>query len=172
MIATKTKNAVAAAIVGSALLLSGCGVFSKELRTELIIDSSPEKVWSALTDFEQFPNWNPMIRKVEGQPEPGEKLSVFVQAKGAKGMAFTPTVTKVEPNRELRWLGTLGISGLFDGEHIFTLEATDDNSIKFVHREQFNGLLIPILMPFIQEDTLRGFGDMNLALKTLVEGLK
>ena len=169
---TQAKQALALAIAGSTLLLSGCGVFSKELRTEIPIDSSAETVWSALTGFEQFPQWNPMIRKADGEVVLGEKLSVFIQPEGGKGMTFTPTLVKVEPNHELRWFGKLGVRGIFDGEHIFTIEPTGEDSVLFVHREEFSGLLIPLMMPFIKEDTLRGFNDMNVALKDRVEQSK
>jgi len=40
-------------------------------------------------------------------------------------MTFRPTILKAEPNRELRWLGHLLVPGLFDGEHIFTIETWD-----------------------------------------------
>ncbi len=59
--------------------------------------------------------------------------------------------------------------GIFDGEHIFTLEPTDDGNVHFVHWEEFSGVLIPLLMRFIESDTLRGFNDMNRALKARVE---
>lgn len=164
------KTAIVAAIACSALLIgSKQGIFSHELRTEIDIDSSPETVWAELVNFESFPNWNPMIRSAEGQPQLGEKLIVFVQAEGADGMEFKPTVTKVDLNRELRWLGTLGVRGVFDGEHIFTLEPTDEGNVHFVHREEFRGVLIPLLMRFIEDDTLRGFNDMNRALKARAE---
>jgi len=66
-------------------------------------------------------------------------------------------------------LGKLGISGIFNGEHIFTLQSTNQDSTRFIHREEFRGVLIPLIMPFIARDTLRGFNDMNAALKRLVK---
>ena len=45
-------------------------------------------------------------------------------------MRFKPRVLKAEPNRELRWLGHLGIPGLFDGEHIFTIEPLDQERVR------------------------------------------
>ena len=34
-------------------------------------------------------------------------------------MTFRPTVVKLEQGGELRWLGPLGVRGMFDGEHGF-----------------------------------------------------
>ena len=74
----------------------------------------------------------------------GERLEVNIQPSGASGMTFRPTVLKVEPNRELRWLGHLLISGLFDGEHIFTIEPLGQSRVRFTQREVFTGLLVPL----------------------------
>ena len=41
-------------------------------------------------------------------------------------MTFKPRVTVVEPGRRLEWLGTMGIPGLFDGRHSFTLTPLAD----------------------------------------------
>ena len=165
----KSRRFFGAVAICPVLLLTGCSVFNEELHTEIEIDSTAEKVWAALMDFEEYPNWNPMIREASGQAAPGEQLEVFIQAEGTKGMAFKPTVVKVDENREFRWLGKLGVRGIFDGEHIFTIETVDENTVRFIHREEFSGAMIPLAMPFIAEDTQRGFNDMNAALKRLVE---
>jgi hypothetical protein len=37
-------------------------------------------------------------------------------------MTFKPTILTLESNKEFRWKGKLGITGIFDGEHYFILE--------------------------------------------------
>ena len=163
----KTKKTVYAVVIIAAAILIGAGqgIFSSELRTEITINAPAEKVWANLVDFESFPKWNPFIRKAKGDLQPGGKLEVYLQAEGADGMTFTPTVLKVEKNREFRWLGKLGVSGIFDGEHIFTVQPNADGSVLFIHREEFNGVLVPLVLAMIEDDTRRGFNDMNRALK-------
>ncbi len=141
----------------------------KQLNTEIEINASPEKVWRFLTDFASYPNWNPFIKSIKGTIAVGEKLEVFIQPPGAKGMGFKPTVLPVEKEKEFRWLGKLFISGLFDGEHIFQIEMLDENRVKFVQSENFNGLLVGFLAKSLDTDTLRGFKEMNEALKNLAE---
>ncbi len=85
-------------------------------------------------------------------------------------MEFKPVVLRVDPNRELRWLGHLIIPGLFDGEHIFMIEPTGSGTVRFRQREIFSGLLVPVVMPFLAADTRRGFHEMNQKLKELAEG--
>jgi hypothetical protein len=92
-----------------------------------------------------------------------------MQPSGANGMTFRPTVLKSEPNRELRWIGHLLIPGLFDGEHIFTIEPLGPNRVRFVQREIFTGLLVPLFARGLDTDTQRGFEEMNQALKVQAE---
>ena len=40
-------------------------------------------------------------------------------------MTMHPTVPVAEPGRELRWLGRLGLPGVFDGEHRFEIHETE-----------------------------------------------
>jgi hypothetical protein len=141
----------------------------KELRSEIEIQASAERVWQLLTDFASFPRWNPFIRRASGNVLVGERLEVNIQPSGARGMIFRPTVLKAEPNRELRWLGHFLVSGLFDGEHIFTIEPLGTNRARFIQREIFTGLLVPILARGLDTDTRRGFEEMNLALKVRAE---
>jgi len=141
----------------------------KELRTEIEIQASAGRVWQILTDFANFPNWNPFIRLAKGEPRIGAQLEVFMKPSGAKGMTFRPLVLKAEPNRELRWLGHLLVPGLFDGEHIFTIEPLGANRVRFVQREIFTGLLVPLFMRWLHTETLRGFEEMNHALKIRAE---
>src|ERR687896_102899 len=116
----------------------------KEIHTEIEIKAPPERVWQVLTDFAKFPTWNPFIRTVEGESRRGAQLKVYIQPLDRKGMTFKPVVLKAEPNQELRWLGHLLISGLFDGEHSFIIRSLGEGRTRFVQNERFTGMLVPL----------------------------
>ncbi len=141
----------------------------KELRAEIEIRASAEKVWQILTDFGSFPKWNPFIRRAKGDLIIGARLEVFLQPRDERGMTFRPVVRNVEPDHELRWLGHLLVPGLFDGEHIFTIEPLGENGVRFVQNEIFTGLLVPFFARGLDAGTLRGFKEMNFALKMQAE---
>jgi len=141
----------------------------KELRTEIEIEASAEHVWQLLTDLASFPQWNPFIRQATGEARVGARLEVFIQPSGARGMTFKPKVLKAEPNRELRWRGRLIMPGLFDGEHVFNIDALGANRARFTQREVFTGVLVPLFARGLDTDTQRGFEEMNLALKERAE---
>src|SRR2546426_12617737 len=92
-----------------------------ELRTDIEIDAPVERVWEVLDGFRPFPDWNPFIRRIRGNAQVGSRLDVFLGASGTRGMRFRPKVTKVVPNRELRWLGRVGLPRLFVCDHIFDI---------------------------------------------------
>ena len=140
----------------------------KQIETETIIEASPESVWSILTDFESYPSWNPFIKSIEGIKSKGEKLSVLIQPPNGSSMNFKPTVLVFNENEEFRWIGKLGIKGIFDGEHYFKLTKLSDNETKFIHGEKFSGLLVA-LMSGVLNKTADGFKLMNEALKTKAE---
>jgi hypothetical protein len=142
---------------------------ASELRTEIDIGASAERVWAVLTDFASFADWNPFIRRLEGEATEGGKLAVRLEPPGGRGMTFRPTVTRVDANREFRWLGHVGLPGVFDGEHIFSIEAADGGKARFVQRERFTGVLAPLILRMVRDSTLRGFEAMNQALKERAE---
>jgi len=141
----------------------------KELRTEIEIQASADLVWGLLTDFAGFPRWNPFIRWVKGDLRVSEHLEVMLQPSGTTGMIFRPTIISIETGRELRWLGHLLVPGLFDGEHVFTIEPLGVNRVRFIQHERFTGLLVPVFSRQLDTDTQRGFEEMNRALKELAE---
>ncbi len=143
-----------------------------ELVTEIEINAPPERIWRILTDFSAFPEWNPFIRRATGDLVPGARLEVKLQPSGARGMTFRPTVLKADVNRELRWLGHLFVPGLFDGEHAFVVEPIGASRVRFVQRESFRGLLVPLLARGLETDARRGFEEMNRALKARAEGAR
>jgi hypothetical protein len=142
-----------------------------ELFTEIEINASPERVWQLLTDLDRFPEWNPFIQRISGTVVQGERLEVTLKPPDTRATTFKPTVIRVEPERELRWLGHVVMAGVFDGEHIFTIEPLEPDRVRFVQREEFKGLLAPLMLCMIGENTKRGFEAMNQALKEQAENL-
>jgi hypothetical protein len=141
----------------------------REIKTETYIHASSEEVWKILVKFDEYAEWNPFIRRVEGDAQVGARLEVEIEPPGGRAMTFQPIVLRSERSRELRWLGHLWQPGLLDGEHVFCVEPLGTERVRFVQRERFTGLLGPMLLPLIGKRTRRGFEAMNEALKARVE---
>ena len=141
----------------------------KELHSEIEINASAELVWGILTDFASYPEWNPFVRKISGEPKVGERLEVRLEPPGSRGITLRPTVLNAEPERELRWLGHLLVGGLFDGEHSLSIHRLGEDRVRFVQGETFRGVLVPLFARSLDNSTQRGFEEMNRALKERAE---
>jgi len=141
----------------------------KEIRTEVTIKASTSRIWKILMEFDKYPEWNPFIKSINGQPIKGNKISARLEAPDAFGMTINPKVVSIVNEKEFRWLGHLLIPGLFDGEHIFELLDNKNGTTTFIQREKFRGILIPIFRKMLNNNTRRGFASMNEQLKIVAE---
>jgi len=133
------------------------------------IGAPAEVVWRVLTHFPAYPKWNPFIREIHGKLEAGARLWVRLRLSKERVMRFRPRITKVIPAAELHWRGSWLLPALFAGEHSFIIVPNGVSSVRFIQREQFRGLLAPLILPFIAKKTEEGFERMNRALKKIAE---
>jgi hypothetical protein len=136
----------------------------KKIQTEILINTDITKVWDVLMNFDGYPKWNPFITSISGEPKLGAKLTVSIKPPEGKGMTFKPTILTLESNKEFRWKGKLGITGIFDGEHYFILEVLENDKTKFIQGEKFSGLLVPFVGKMLDK-TQKGFQLMNESIK-------
>jgi hypothetical protein len=140
-----------------------------EIKTKITINATPEKVWGILTNFDEYPNWNPFIKSIEGQVTLGEIITVRIEPPEAKGMTFRPKILTFVKNRELSWLGHLLFPGLFDGKHKFELIDNGNGTTTFIQSENFKGFLVPFFKKQLRNNTKNGFIEMNEKLKEIAE---
>ena len=141
----------------------------KILSTEIEIKASLDIIWKILLDVEKYPEWNPFIKSVSSHFTEGEKIAVTLHQPDSKPMTFKPKCTKLAHAKELRWQGHLFIPGLFDGEHIFELQSLENGNTRFIQRENFKGLLVPLFWKDLNTKTRKGFDLMNSKLKEIAE---
>lgn len=141
----------------------------REIRTEIQIEATADKVWEVLTDFSRYPEWNPFMKYLKGKPLEGTKIEVKMVPPGSKGMIFKPKVLKFQRCKEFRWLGHTVMPGLFDGEHIFEIKSISNDTTLLIQRENFYGILVPLLKNALDKSTKAGFEAMNRELKHICE---
>jgi hypothetical protein len=142
----------------------------KNFATKITIRARPEAIWAFLTDAAGYPQWNSTVEKIDGRIAAGEKVTVHPKAlPGAKpaGRAFPLRVTAFVPPQTMVWSGGMPL-GLFTGTRTFTLTPTQDGQVAFAMREEFGGLLAPLITRSIPD--LQPAFDMFAAdLKRRVE---
>ena len=135
-----------------------------KIYTEIQINATAEKIWSVLTDFEKYSEWNPFIKSLQGNVVVGGTISAHIQ-----DMHFKPKVLTFRPNKGFSWLGSLWVKGLFDGLHSFELQQQEDGSTRFIQQEVFSGILVRLFAKSLNTKTKAGFIKMNEALKWRTE---
>jgi hypothetical protein len=135
----------------------------KHVTSVIDIPASQERVWAVLVDTASYPQWNPFITRFAGELVVGQRLAIRIAPPEGRVMEFKPTVTQIEPGHRLEWLGTLGVRGIFDGRHSFTLQALGEHSTRLTQSEEFGGLLTPFAGAMLAR-TRVGFEAMNQAL--------
>lgn len=141
----------------------------KTIETNIVIDSTPNKIWDILTNFDEYELWNPFMTKVMGNANLGSKIEVNIKTISGKKRTYYPIITKYETNKELRWKGKSFLPGIFDGERIFLLEKSNDDKISFSHKEIFSGLGVKLVGSKLDESLRESFVRMNNALKVRAE---
>lgn len=142
------------------------------IETTVDIEADTARVWSVLTDAAAYPDWNPFMPALEGELVAGNTIKVTIAPPGVDAMSFEPVVVIAEKERELRWRGKFLVPGLFDGEHVFIVEALDGARTRLHHAEKFTGLIVAFGPESIFQATKAGFEAMNAALKARAEATR
>lgn len=141
---------------------------AKEIKTAIDIQATPQIVWNILTDFENYPNWNPFITAINGKIKIGNSITVNIHPPNGSSMTFKPKIISHIENKELRWLGSVIFKGLFDGQHTFELIDNGNGTTTFIQSEIFTGIFVKFFNP---EKTKNGFHTMNQKLKEISENI-
>jgi hypothetical protein len=140
------------------------------IRTEIVIDAAPEKVWAVLADFSRYPEWNPLNLSAEGEAKPGAKVKMVFRNLASRNPAAvihqTVTLDSCEPGRSLSWRGDVPL--IFHGRHWFELTAEGDRT-RLLHGEDLGGLLPKLWTPaHIAYGFVPAYEALNLALAARV----
>lgn len=142
----------------------------QEIKTEIIIKATPEKVWSILTDIAKWKDWSPIIKDSAGTVAVGETVQITMCGKNhdSQGPRYSPKILELKPTQLFKWRATMLAGFLFTNDKVFQLEKTDTGT-KLIHKELFSGLLVPIFCGQMEKGVPPMLHSMNEALKKLAE---
>jgi hypothetical protein len=137
----------------------------KVFRAATSIEASAERVWTLLIDLALWPAWNTTVDRVDGRVALGATVTVHV--KPSPGRAFPVKVAELDAPLRMVWRGGMPL-GLFVGTRTFTIAPQDGGGVRFEMREEFSGLLAPLITKSIP-DLQRAFDEFARCLKTAAE---
>lgn len=142
---------------------------TRTIRSAIEIRAPLDDVWRILTDFSAYPDWNPHIRKVVGEPAVGGRITIHSRPPGGRTLVLRPVILSWTPPTELRWRGTFLSRRLFAGEHGFRVEPLATDRVRFHQDETFSGLLVPLYARMRLAGTRIAFAEANEALRDRAE---
>lgn len=125
--------------------------------THLTISATPQKIWKILTDAAKLQDGFGILR-IDGQITRGARLKLWSEV--APDRAFPLRVTSFTPPLVMIWQGGMPL-GLFTGTRVFTLAPLTKTQTDFTMREDYTGLLAPLIFPKLPDLTpsFRKFAD-------------
>ena len=147
------------------VLLIALGLLTrKSVRAEIVIDATPEEVWSVITDPTQYGEWNPIFVAYEGSFAEGNRVAL--QMKMGEG---DPTRVEVEvkdfvPNEWMHQGG--GYPLILTYDHNWQLEPVSGGT-KVTQYEYYTGIYVLFWDP---TPARLAYEQGNVNLKARLEG--
>ena len=108
------------------------------IHTEIMIDATPEQVWSVLIDTTNYPNWAVFMNKIDGEIRDNAEIDAYfvVNEKKQKVNKIRHTIAVAE-GKEFSW-SEVFMLGMKD-YHRFIVEPTSDGKTRFVQSDLVTG---------------------------------
>ena len=140
------------------------------ITTEIEISAPPEKVWSILSNINQWQEWSPIINHSAGEFTEGATLSMTMMGKSPEqdGPKYKPVITKIIPNQHFSWKAKMMAEFIFTNGKIIEL-AKSETGTKLIHKETFKGLMASLMCGQMEKGVPPMLKKMNQAIKELAE---
>jgi len=141
----------------------------KQIKTEIIINSSKEKIWAVISDFASYDDWNSIITGVKGKMVVGSGFRFKIDIYGF-AVPMPAEVQRADENQYFGWGNDYEsfLRFILAAHHYFEIIEISDTQCKFVHGENFYGI-IPWTSWKLIEPMGAQYDIFNAALKNRVE---
>ena len=141
----------------------------KEIKAEINIASTSNKVWETLMDLENWSQWNPIVNNIQGNLIVGSELSITMSdSKGTDAKKYRATITELNKEKRFSFIATMMAKFMFSAERIIEIKPTEKDAL-FIQREIYTGIMVSLFWKKLSTDALGMLNSMNEALKKEVE---
>jgi hypothetical protein len=134
-----------------------------------VINSSEEKVWDVMLDFQNYARWNPWVDKLDGEAKLGSRVKAHGKMGNSTGTLDLQITTMKKPNSlcwvDVTWFTHFGLGGW----RCRTVEAIPDGKVKLTNHFEFTGIFGFILDSMSRENLEKGMLAENEGLRDFVE---
>ena len=162
---------LAVGLFGLRSYVTGPPAFVIEHRVQFA--GSRAAAWEALTNSEEFAEWNPYVQSIAGEMRVGGRLRVKItQDNWPRPIVVRPYIQRLEPEKLLHWHGRILIPGFLETDHSFAFRDLENGQIELIQREEFRGWLAYRMKDHpSQRHTFAAFERMDLALAARVSAI-
>ncbi|MGP8023888.1 MAG: SRPBCC family protein [Methanobacterium sp.] len=75
----------------------------KEIYTEIEINSSAKIIWNILTNFDNYPNWNPFMKQIIGELQEDSKIQITIKPYNSRSITYKPKILELKPEEKIKW---------------------------------------------------------------------
>ena len=136
----------------------------KTIESETTLAAAPDEVWSVITGFSAYPEWNPFITRMEAELREAAAFRAKSCLPSGLRLGFVGRILSIDPGKRISWIGrpTTMPAAAMEVTHIFTLRAVDGGT-HLHQREEATGFMVPI-SGWILGQARKGQVEMNDAL--------
>mmetsp|Transcript_21814 Transcript_21814/g.32347 ORF Transcript_21814/g.32347 Transcript_21814/m.32347 type:complete len:149 (-) Transcript_21814:438-884(-) len=140
------------------------------ISTQIEIEAPIENVWSILSDFDHYSEWNKFTHRVDTDQVIGNTVMLHIQWLGTeKTFQQATKLTKFEEGKHICWGASFTPSCLLKTNRRQTLEFIDQNRTRYVTSEKFHGSMAPLVMLLYRKKIEAAFEHVAQALKKHTE---
>lgn len=121
----------------------------RDIKREVKINASPEQLWELLTDFNRWNEWNSTIKESSGHSSEGSVLNITINGNGQRDSNYHPIVIESKKPEIFRWRANMISDFVFRNDRVFEIQVIDGVT-HFTHKEEFSGLMVPIMWKVLQ----------------------
>ena len=135
--------AVAAIVVAAVLASAALDRPARSYRDAVVVDAPRAAIWSLLTEFDRYHDWNPYITEARGTATAGSTIELGFRTGSAEVETRSAKVLIVRPRRKLEWETRVVAPGLLDREQVFRVLPMRSGRWLVVQEVRLEGVLAP-----------------------------
>ncbi|MDE0855092.1 MAG: SRPBCC domain-containing protein [Nevskia sp.] len=138
----------------------------------LEIDAPAELVWSVITDFPRYADWNPFLRDCSTTLKPGDPIDLQVQLFGATPRPQREWMLTHTPGREFSYRMKPAPLGALRSRRSHTVSALGPGRCRYESHFELAGWLQPLVRGLLGGKLEQGFAGMTAGIKSRAETLR
>lgn len=140
----------------------------RTIYTDIIINATPEQVWSVLTDTKSYKDWATFLIDIQGEIKDSSLITAVFQLDPSKDKKnIIDHTISVQEGVEFFW-AEKGPGGIRDNHH-FKVEAADNGTTRFIQSDEIMKGVTWLIGGNLSKTYADGYQAFNRALKAEVE---